>query len=78
MTLKNFKISPGKVVRVEAPTANDYGFFLLYVPKDYTPASSWPIIFCYPGIKFLATLWPFEQITRGIGFIFHKIRWNPN
>ena len=67
---KHFNISPGKVTRVETSKANNsYGFFLLYVPKDYTPASPSPMIFCYPPGDTLATLWPFRQVTRGVGFI---------
>jgi len=43
--------------------------FILYVPLDYTPTKSFPIIFCYHGAGASATTWPFYQVTKGSGFI---------
>ena len=43
--------------------------FILYVPLDYTPTKSFPIIFCYHGAGGTATTWPFYQVTKGSGFI---------
>jgi predicted esterase len=43
--------------------------FLLWVPEDYTPERSWPLIFCYHGAGGSATTWPFQQVTGNRGFI---------
>ena len=53
--------------RFEAPKANN--FFLVYVPQGYTPDRAWPVIFCYHGAGGSAGTFPFQQITRGKGFI---------
>lgn len=59
--------NPGEEVRVDMPKAGN--FVLVYIPKDYTPDRSWPIIFCYHGYKGKATTSPFRRITQGTGFI---------
>lgn len=50
-----------------APKANVQ--FILFVPYDYTPNQSYPIIFCYHGSGASATTWPFQQVTHGKGYI---------
>ena len=60
------QIVPG-IHRFEAPKANN--FFLVYVPQDYTPDRAWPVIFCYHGAGGSAGTFPFQQVTRGKGFI---------
>jgi predicted esterase len=57
---------PG-IYRLEAPKAKSS--FVVYVPQDYTSDRVWPVIFCYHGAGGSATTWPFQQITRGEGFI---------
>jgi len=43
--------------------------FIVYVPLDYSPDQSFPVIFCYHGAGAAATTWPFQQVTNGKGFI---------
>lgn len=52
---------------LEAPKAGTS--FILWVPMDYTPDYTWPVIFCYHGAGASVTTWPFYQVTRGQGFI---------
>jgi acetyl esterase/lipase len=42
---------------------------LVYVPTDYTPDRTWPVILCYHGGGRQTTTWPFRQVTGGAGFI---------
>ena len=59
-------LAPGEY-NLTTPKAN--APFILYVPLDYTPNHSCPIIFCYHGLGGTATTWPFYQVTHGSGFI---------
>jgi predicted esterase len=59
-------VTPGEY-NLTAPNANVP--FILYVPSDYTPKKSFPIIFCYHGAGVSATTWPFYQVTHGNGYI---------
>jgi predicted esterase len=61
------EFKPGEEVRVDLPKAGSY--MMVYVPKDYSPDRSWPMIFCYHGYKGKASTYPFRQITQGAGFI---------
>ena len=61
------ELQPGREVRVEAPDSG--GYFMLYVPNDYTPKRRWPVIFCYHGQGGKPTSWPFTSVTQGKGFI---------
>ncbi len=47
------EFKPGEEIRINMPKAKS--FVLVYVPKDYSPDRSWPIIFCYHGYKGKAT-----------------------
>ena len=51
---------------LKAPKMNDS--FLVWVPYDYTPDRSWPVIFSYGGESGAST-WLFQQVTRERGFI---------
>jgi len=59
-------LSPGEY-NFTAPKANVP--FIVYVPLDYVPDSSFPVIFCYHGLGGTATTWPFYQVAHGKGFI---------
>jgi len=59
-------VTPGQY-DLEAPKAKN--LFILWVPYDYTPDYTWPVIFCYHGAGGSVTTWPFYQVTRGQGFI---------
>ena len=58
-------LTPGHY-HLKAPKMNDS--FLVWVPYDYTPDRSWPVIFSYGG-EGGASTWLFQQVTRERGFI---------
>lgn len=61
---------PGEEVRVDVDNKDiGGGYFLVYVPADYTDKQDWPVIFVYHGMNGQPTTWPFRQITNGKGFI---------
>ena len=60
---------------LEAPKAKNS--FRIWVPYDYTPDYSWPVIFCYHGAGGSVTTWPFYQATRGQGFIIVGMNYTP-
>jgi len=41
---------PGREYRVADPAAGTDGYFLVYVPTDYTPNEKWPVVFYYHGM----------------------------
>jgi predicted esterase len=57
---------PGKIVEVDDPQTGKWKY---WVPKDYTPDRSWPIIYCYHGMGQTAVVWPFRNLTDRVGFI---------
>jgi len=59
-------LKPGQYV-LNAPEAKNS--FILWVPWDYDPEYSWPVIFRYPGFGGSAVLQPFDSVTNGRGFI---------
>jgi predicted esterase len=59
-------LNPGEY-NFTAPKSNTS--FILFVPYDYTPKESFPIIFCYHGSGASATTWPFQQVTHDKGYI---------
>jgi predicted esterase len=61
------ELLPGTETRIETPDTG--GFFLLYLPDDYSPDRLWPVIFGYHGLGGSATTWPFRQATHGEGFL---------
>ncbi len=60
---------------LKAPKADNS--FILWVPYDYNPDYLWPVIFCYHGAGGSVTTWPFQQVTRGQGFIIVGMNYNP-
>ncbi len=66
-------IEPGWY-KLEAPEAKSV--FFVWIPHDYTPDRSWPVIFCwYTGA---GTGWPFHQVTHGQGFIIVSMYYTPS
>ncbi|HUT34545.1 MAG TPA: dienelactone hydrolase family protein [Planctomycetota bacterium] len=61
-------LAPGKETRVNDPKVGG-GYFVVYVPSDYSPRRRWPVIFCYHGQGGKPTAWPFKEVTGGKGFV---------
>ena len=59
-------VEPGKIVEIDDPQTGKWKY---WVPKDYTPDRSWPIIYCYHGMGQTAVVWPFRNLTDRVGFI---------
>ena len=38
---------PGKETKILDPKTGGLGWYVVYVPKDYSPEREWPTIFCY-------------------------------
>ena len=67
--LAGIKLEPGKSAKITDPQTGGNGYWLVYLPKDYNPNRLWPIIYCYHGHNGEPTVYPFEQLTDGKGFI---------
>ncbi|MBM4037289.1 MAG: hypothetical protein FJ290_02145 [Planctomycetes bacterium] len=61
-------LSPGKETQVDDPKVGG-GYFVVYVPSDYSPRRRWPAIFCYHGQGGKPTSWPFKDILGGKSFV---------
>lgn len=64
--LDQIAAKPGKIVEIDDPQTGKWKY---WVPKDYTPDRSWPIIYCYHGMGQTAVVWPFRNLTDRVGFI---------
>lgn len=62
--------------RVEYSGMKHREHYLVYVPKEYDPSRSWPIVFCYHGLNQKPKTWPFKQVLRGKGFIIVGMGYN--
>ncbi|KPK80387.1 MAG: hypothetical protein AMJ81_12155 [Phycisphaerae bacterium SM23_33] len=58
---------PGQSTRVDSDKLGSH--FIVYVPPNYTPDRTWPIIFCYHGQGGHPTVSPFHRLTDGKNFI---------
>lgn len=67
--LSGVKLEAGSTAKVADPLTGGNGYWLVYLPKDYTPSRLWPIIYCYHGSNSEPTVWPFKDLTDGKGFI---------
>lgn len=67
--LAGVKLEPGQTAKVIDPLTGGNGYWLVYLPQDYTPNRLWPIIYCYHGSNQEPTVWPFKDLTGGKGFI---------
>ncbi len=73
-TQKVEPLTPGDHT-LDAPNAGVS--FIVYVPIDYNPDISFPIIFCYHGAGVSVTTWPFYQVTHGKGYIIVGMNYTP-
>ncbi|MBE3071261.1 MAG: hypothetical protein IMZ66_13585 [Planctomycetes bacterium] len=67
----------GAETKVEDASIGGNGYYLVYVPGDWTPDRKWPLVVCYHGINGDATTWPFRQVLGGkdvivIGMEYYK------
>jgi len=69
VTLEQAKFEPGKEVRIDDPSLGGQGYYLVYLPKEYTPDRTWPAVFCYHGVNGGPTAWPFKDVVGGKGFV---------
>jgi predicted esterase len=61
---------PGKEVRVDDPAnLGAEGYYLVYLPTEYKPDRTWPVIFCYHPIGLKPQVSPFKEVLGGKGFI---------
>lgn len=67
--LADAKFEPGKETRIDDKGVGGPGYFIVYLPKEYTPDRAWPAIFCYHGLGQKPTTYPFQQVLGGKGFI---------
>jgi hypothetical protein len=67
--LAELTVTPGKVTKVIDPLTGGSGYWLLYLPKDYSPNRKWPVIFCYHGLSVPPTCYPFDTATGQKGYI---------
>ncbi len=67
----------GKETRIDDPKIG-CGYFLVYVPSDYSPSRRWPVIACYHGQGGQPTTWPFKDLTGGKGFIILGMGYLPD
>ena len=58
---------PGQVTRIDRDDIGYKGHFLVYLPEDYTPDRSWPVIFSYHGLGGNPEVSTFRAITQGRG-----------
>ena len=68
---------PGKETKVEDASIGGDGYYLVYVPKEYTPEAKWPLVVCYHGMNGKATTWPFKNVLGGkrciiVGMEYYK------
>jgi len=61
--------SPGKETKITDPQTGGLGWYVVYVPTDYTPDREWPTIFDYHGHNNDPKTWPFKDLTDGKGYI---------
>ncbi|MDB5320407.1 MAG: hypothetical protein JWN40_2038 [Phycisphaerales bacterium] len=61
--------TPGKEIKILDPKTGGLGWYVIYVPKDYTPDRDWPTIFCYHGKNNDPKTWPFKEVTEGQGYV---------
>jgi len=60
---------PGVEAKIEDAEIGGLGYYLVYVPMNYSPDRAWPLVFCYHGVNGEPATWPFRQATRGRDFI---------
>ena len=67
----------GKETKIEDASIGGDGYYLVYVPSDYTPDRTWPLVVCYHGLNGKVTTWPFKNVLGGkrcivVGMEYHE------
>lgn len=62
-------LSPGTEIRIEDPSTGGLGYWLLYLPPNYSADQHWPVLFNFHGLNQSPTLWPFDELTERRGFV---------
>ncbi len=63
------QLAPGRETKVRGKDLGEDGYFVVYLPKNYTPARKWPVIFCYHSMNSKPTTEPFRTILNGEHFV---------
>jgi tetratricopeptide (TPR) repeat protein len=63
------QFEPGKETRVDDPSLGGQGYYVVYLPKEYTADRTWPAVFCYHGVDQQPKVWPFKDVVGGKGFV---------
>jgi predicted peptidase len=69
VTFDKATLEPGRIEKIDDPRTGGWEYWTLYVPKDYTPDRAWPILYCYHRMDQEAQVWPFRELTDGVGYI---------
>jgi len=69
VSLADATFEPGKETRINDPSLGGQGYYVVWVPKEYTLDRTWPAVFCYHGVDQKPTTFPFKPLTGGKGFV---------
>src|ERR1043165_2971179 len=76
------KFTPGQEVKITDPESGAAGYYVVYVPKNYTPDREWPTILCLHGKTGSPTTGPFREASEGKDYIIigfdYKTKDEPN
>ena len=67
--LEQAEFVAGKETRISDSSLGGQGYYVVWVPKDYTPDRTWPAVFCYHGVNQKPTTFPFQPLLGGKGFV---------
>ncbi len=70
-------IEVGREVVIQDAKSGQFGYYRLFIPKDYSADRSWPIVFCYHGLGGKPTTSPFKATLQGqhaiiVGMGYHE------
>ncbi|HSU66457.1 MAG TPA: hypothetical protein VLJ39_06280, partial [Tepidisphaeraceae bacterium] len=69
VSIADAKFRPGELTRIDDPATGGYGYWVVWVPSDYTPDRKWPTIICYHSLGGVPTAYPFKELTDGKGYV---------
>ena len=67
--LEQAEFVPGKESRISDSSLGGQGYYVVWLPKEYTPDRTWPAVFCYHGVNQKPTTFPFQPLLGGKGFV---------
>jgi len=67
--LADATFGPGQQTRISDPSLGGQGYYVVWVPKEYTLDRTWPAVFCYHGVDQKPTTYPFQPLMGGKGFV---------